>query len=86
MRVDLFLKLIGLAKTRMIAKRLCDLGKVLSGDKILKPSHELAVGETLEIVLPKKKVRITVKTIPAGKSVARQDRPLYFDLLSSEDW
>ncbi len=86
MRIDLFLKLIGLAKTRMGAKRLCDLGKVLLGSQTLKPSHETVVGETLEIVLPKKKVQIKVRAIPAGKSVSKQDRPLYFETLSSEDW
>ena len=86
MRIDLFLKLIGVAKTRMAAKRLCDLEKVLVGAKPVKPSHETAVGEILEIVLPKKKIQIKVQQIPAGKSVSRQDRPLYFEQISSEDW
>jgi len=86
LRVDLFLKLIGFAKTRMAAKRLCDLGKVTAGEKVLKPSHELTVGETLEVVLPKKKFLIKVQALPTGKSVSKQDRPLYFETISSEDW
>ena len=86
MRIDLFLKLIGLVKTRMIAKRLCDLGKVLLDAKSLKPSHEIVVGEILEVTLPQKKIQLKILEIPTGKSVARRDRAQYYELLSSEDW
>lgn len=74
MRVDLFLKLMGVTKTRMGAKRLCDKGKVLLAGKTLKPSHELEGGETLQVLLPLKELTVKVLEIPTGKSVAKADR------------
>jgi ribosomal 50S subunit-recycling heat shock protein len=65
LRVDLYLKLMGVTKTRMAAKHLCDLGKVLLSGKTLKPSRELEGGERLEIYLPPE------------KSLSKQDRPQY---------
>ena len=77
LRVDLFLKLMGVAKTRMAAKRLCDTGKVRLLGKALKPSHELSVGETLEVFLPFNQIRLEVLGVPKTKSVAKSDRPLF---------
>lgn len=74
MRVDLYLKLLGITKTRMAAKHLCDLGKVLLSGKILKPSHLLAGGEVLEIHLPFKELKLTVLQLPECKSLSKQDR------------
>jgi ribosomal 50S subunit-recycling heat shock protein len=54
MRVDLYLKLMGVTKTRMLAKRLCDQGKVFLGGKAIKPSQEVLAGETLELFLPQR--------------------------------
>jgi ribosomal 50S subunit-recycling heat shock protein len=72
--VDLYLKLMGVTKTRMAAKHLCDLGKVFLSSKPLKPSHLLAGGEVLEIHLPFKEIKLTVLQLPTGKSLSKQDR------------
>jgi ribosomal 50S subunit-recycling heat shock protein len=85
LRVDLFLKLMGITKTRMTAKRLCDGGKVLLDQKPLKPSVEILAGQTLEIFLPQREIRIKILEIPAGKSVAKQDRPRFFSQLSMKE-
>ena len=82
MRIDLYLKLMGITKTRMAAKRLCDTGKVSQDGKGLKPSEDLEGGEKLFILLPFKEVRLTVVDIPPGKSVAKSDRPLYAAITS----
>jgi ribosomal 50S subunit-recycling heat shock protein len=74
MRVDFYLKLMGVTKTRMLAKRLCDQGKVFSGPKILKPSHEVLADETLDIFLPQKEIKLKITEIPNLKSVAKSDR------------
>ena len=68
---------MGITKTRMSAKHLCDLGKVTLDSKILKPSSDLEGGETLRIILPQKEIELKVLLIPPGKSVAKQDRALY---------
>jgi ribosomal 50S subunit-recycling heat shock protein len=85
LRVDLFLKLMGVTKTRMAAKRLCDMGKVLLRAKPLKPSHEISGGDFLEVFLPQKEIQIKVLEIPARSSVAKRDRHQFFELLSSKE-
>ena len=85
MRVDLFLKLMGVTKTRMAAKRLCDTGKVLLSGKGLKPSHELEGGEILLINLPFKETKLKVLAIPTAKSVAKSDRSQFFRVESSQE-
>ena len=74
MRVDLYLKLMGITKTRMLAKRLCDQGKVLLGNKVLKPSQEVLAGETLDVFLPQKELKLKIVEIPSLKSVAKSER------------
>jgi ribosomal 50S subunit-recycling heat shock protein len=68
---------MGITKTRMSAKHLCDLGKVTLNSKTLKPSGDLEGGEILGVVLPQKEIQLKVLQIPPGKSVAKQDRTLY---------
>lgn len=85
MRVDLFLKLMGVSKTRMAAKRLCDTGKVFQAGKALKPAHELEGGETLDVLLPYKEIQLKVIEIPPGKSVAKADRAKYTLQLSVKE-
>ena len=85
LRVDLFLKLMGVTKTRMAAKRLCDTGKVLLSGKGLKPSHELQGGEILDVNLPSKEMKLKVLEIPATKSVAKSDRSQFFQVESVQE-
>jgi ribosomal 50S subunit-recycling heat shock protein len=74
MRVDLYLKLMGVTKTRMLAKRLCDRGKVFLGGKAIKPSQEVLAGETLELFLPQKELKLKIAEMPTLKSVAKSER------------
>jgi ribosomal 50S subunit-recycling heat shock protein len=82
MRVDLYLKLMGMTKTRMAAKRLCDGGWVRLGSHSLKPSFELQGGEVLQIQLPMREMRLKVVALPPGKSVAKADRGKFIEFLS----
>lgn len=74
MRVDFYLKLMGVTKTRMLAKRLCDQDKVFLGGKAIKPSREILAGETLDIFLPQKELKLKITEIPVLKSVAKSER------------
>ena len=85
LRVDLFLKLMGITKTRMAAKRLCDKGMVQSSGRTLKPSHEVAAGETLELKNPFQEMNLKVLEIPSGKSVAKTDRARFFQIESTRE-
>ena len=82
MRIDLFLKLMGVVKTRMAAKRLCDAGRVLISPTPLKPSFELQGGEVLLIHLPMREIQLKVTGLPSGKSVAKADRCRFVEFLS----
>lgn len=86
MRVDLFLKLMGLVKTRMAAKRLCEAGKVTVDAKPAEPSTELPVGATIRVELPFKRVQGQVLGLPASRSVSKKDRALYFQVDSIEEY
>jgi ribosomal 50S subunit-recycling heat shock protein len=82
MRIDLFLKLMGITKTRMAAKRLCDGGWVLLGPTPLKPSLELQGGEEILVKLSMREIRLKVLSLPPAKSVAKADRTKYVEMLS----
>ncbi len=86
MRVDLFLKLMGLVKTRMIAKRLCESGKVLVGSKTVEPSSDLQTGALVQVELPFKRVKGQVLGLPDSRSVSKKERPLYFRTDSIEEY
>ncbi len=85
MRVDLYLKLMGMTKTRMAAKRLCDGGRVLLGPQSVKPSFELQGGEFLQVQLPMREMQIKVTALPPGKSVAKADRSKFVEILSIQE-
>jgi len=77
LRADLFLKLVGVAKTRMAAKRMCEAGLVLREGRPLKPSDSLLPGQALDLAIPEREGCLRVLALPTGKSVARKDRSLY---------
>ena len=78
MRVDLFLKLSRLAKSRSEAQRLCDNGKVKIGGISIKAARELRGGQRLEIELQDQVKYIEVLRLPENKQVSRADsRKLY---------
>ena len=85
MRIDLYLKLMGVVKTRMAAKRLCDTGKVLLGSKPIKPAQEIPAGGVLEVFLPQKEMRLRILSIPPAKSVAKRDRAQFMALESVKE-
>ena len=85
MRVDLYLKLMGITKTRMLAKRLCDQGKILLENKVLKPSQEVLAGETIHIFLSQKEIKLKIIEIPSSKSVAKSERSQFCYMESTQE-
>lgn len=49
MRIDKFLKVSRILKRRTVARDACDGGKVIINGKEAKPSHQIAVGDVVEI-------------------------------------
>lgn len=49
MRIDKFLKVSRLLKRREIAREACDGGRVKINGKAVKPSHEIKIGDIVEL-------------------------------------
>lgn len=49
MRIDKFLKVSRILKRRTVAREACDGGKVIINGKEVKPSHQIKVGDVVEI-------------------------------------
>ncbi len=83
MRLDLYLKLTGVAKTRSLAARLVTGGYLQAVNSPgvtagrLKPSHEVQVGERYLVERAAGADHLEVLAIPEGKSLAKKDRALY---------
>lgn len=77
MRLDFFLKTVGLVKTRMTAKRLCEGQKALLNGQPVKPSHEVQPGENFDLIFPLREVKAKILEIPTQKSISKHDRRKY---------
>jgi ribosomal 50S subunit-recycling heat shock protein len=85
MRVDVFLRLAGLVKTRSLAGKACGAGAVLVDGHRAKSASTLARGTILRLVKPDGTViTIEVLDIPSSKSVSRSERQNLFRLLDGE--
>lgn len=80
MRLDNYISDLGIIKRRTIAKELADGGHVKVNDQRAKPAHRIRVGDIIEIT-GKYHIRVKVLKIPGGRSVPKNDRPEYFEVL-----
>lgn len=85
MRVDLFLKLSGLIKTRSRAKRACDGGYVMLNGAPAKPSADVSEGDRLEVEGARGRRRLVrVDEIPQTRQVSRKERRRLYTELDGE--
>lgn len=63
MRLDKYLKVSRLIKRRTVATEACAAGKVSVNGKVAKPSHDVKIGDTLEITFGEKNIRLQVLSI-----------------------
>ena len=63
MRIDKFLKVSRIVKRRTLAQEACDSGKVCINGKEVKPSHQIKVGDTVEITYTNGGIKFIVKEI-----------------------
>ncbi len=66
MRMDKFLKAVGLVKRRSIAKLLCDAKRVKLNGRIAKAASDVHVGDVIEIRWGERIVRAHVLKVPDG--------------------
>jgi len=63
MRLDKYLKVSRLIKRRTVANEACDTGRVMVNGKVAKASHDVKVGDIIEIAFGQKTIKVRVLNI-----------------------
>jgi ribosomal 50S subunit-recycling heat shock protein len=82
MRIDKFLKVTRLTKRRETAKELCDDGDVLINGKVAKAMSEVAVGDTLVLILGRHK--ISAKVLSIREFARKEEASTIYEIISDE--
>jgi ribosomal 50S subunit-recycling heat shock protein len=82
MRIDKFLKVTRLTKRRETAKELCDDGDVLINGKVAKAMSEVAVGDTLVLILGRHK--ISAKVLSIREFARKEEASTMYEIISDE--
>ena len=72
MRIDEFLKVSRLLRSRSLSKRACDLGFVKLDGKAAKASREVAVGQKIVLDLPIRYLEAEVVALPGTRNVSKK--------------
>jgi ribosomal 50S subunit-recycling heat shock protein len=84
MRIDLFLKLSGLLKTRSVAGKACRGGFVMLNGRTVRSSATVAAGDTIELTKPDGSfVTVRVEAVPGTKQVSRKERGTLVSIVDS---
>lgn len=79
MRIDVFLRLAGILRTRSLAGDACDGGFVSINGRTAKPAARISAGDRIDMSMPDgRDASFIVDALPAGRQVARRDRPSLF--------
>lgn len=84
-RIDKWLWTVRVYKTRTQATEACRAGKVRVNDKIVKPSHETRIGETITISIAPVNKTLKVLALPASRLSAKLVPGYMEDLTPSEE-
>ncbi len=85
MRIDLFLKVTGLLKTRSIASKAIGAGAVELNGSRAKASSAVETGSVISLIKPDgSRTTIKVLVVPAGKNVSRKDRSSLYSVINEE--
>ena len=77
MRLDLFLKWSRVILRRTQAKETCDAGRVAVNGSEARAGRELRVGDTIELDLPRRRIKLRVRSIPPHAPSKEGARDLY---------
>ena len=83
MRVDNYISDTGVVKRRTVAKELADGGHVKLNGKRCKPGHKVKIDDIIEIT-GKHHIKIKVLRLPEGRSVPKDARSEYYEILAEE--
>lgn len=76
--------LIGILKSRTIAKKACEKGYVFINEKKVKGSEKVKEGDIIFLDFPLRNIKIKVKRVPDKKTISKKERKDYFEILYDE--
>ena len=82
MRLDLFLKVSRLVKSRSVAQEFCDAGLVEVNGSAAKSSREVKPGDSLVIRRRAKVTEYRVEALPPHKQVSRDAAPTLYSVVA----
>ncbi|MFZ5952679.1 MAG: S4 domain-containing protein [Candidatus Rifleibacteriota bacterium] len=79
MRLDKYLQVTGLIKRRVLASEACRRGLVKVNGVAVKPTREVAVGDSIIITLARREIEVKVLQEIKGSSLKKTLRSEYFE-------
>jgi len=84
-RIDIWLWAARFFKTRALAKRACELGRIESNGQPAKPAREVRVGDRLRVATEGGDYQVEVMLLSAVRGPAPVARGLYFETEASRE-
>jgi len=84
-RIDIWLWAARFFKTRALAKRACELGRIESNGQPAKPAREVRVGDRLRVTTEGGEYQVQVLLLSAVRGPASVARALYFETEASRE-
>ena len=85
MRLDVFLKLSRLIRSRSVAQEFCDAGLVEVNGTAAKPSKELKVGDSLSIRRRNRLTKYAVESVPTQKQISKEKAVELYRIVSETE-
>ncbi len=83
MRIDSYLKITGVFKSREQARKACRNGFVYLNGAPAKPSSEVKIGDIVEIKLPTREAKIRVIGIPL-RNIPKKERHFFVEVIEDK--
>jgi ribosomal 50S subunit-recycling heat shock protein len=77
LRIDLFLKKVCIVKSRSLAARLCDEGKVTVNGRRAKSSKDVKIDDEIKVVQSPRELTLRVIALPEGSVSKAQAHSFY---------
>lgn len=82
MRLDIFLKISRLARSRTVSQDLCDAGLVGLNGNIARSAKEVRVGDVIRIRKKNRILEVRVSSLPRQKQVSKENAADLYTVLS----
>jgi len=82
MRLDKYLKVSRIIKRRTVANEAAGAGRITVNGKVAKPSSEVKVGDTLDILLGGNHFIVRIETV--AETVRKDDAAMMYTVLQGE--